>query len=128
MENFEVNIADPASIKKALDRATKEVSAKRRELEYWTQMRNRLLVLAGQQPRRRDVDSTIFDAVVDTVDKHGAPLRAAEVVELLPEGIPPKTISWSLWKAEQDGLIQKIDHGLYAALGYKPMRLLESKD
>lgn len=119
MESFQVDLTDPEAIREALDEVTRQVQDKRVELAEWEALKSRLAVLnAGLRPRAGTSGDTIQQGVVAAVNELGRPIRASDVAAILPADTAGKTINWALWKSEQEGLIKKLEQGVYAPLDY----------
>jgi hypothetical protein len=118
---MKVDISDPEAIKQALDETTLKVAETKARLDELITLRNRLAVLnAGLKPRPGTAGETIQRTVHAAVDQIGGPTRAADVAAILPPDTKRETINWALWKSESDGLIKKLDTGVYAPLDYEP--------
>jgi hypothetical protein len=117
VNKFEVDISNPDAIRDALDEITEQVQSARSELAQLEQIRSRLAVLASGLKERHGAD-TIQQAVVAIVNERGGPTRAADVMGALPQPSERKTVNWALWKSDQEGLLRKIDTGVYAPLDY----------
>jgi hypothetical protein len=119
MKKFQVDISDPDAIRQALEEVTEQVQVLRADLAQLEKVRSRLAVLSGGLNTREGAD-TIQQTIVAAVNERGEPTRAADVAHVLSKDVGRKTINWALWKSEQEGLIKKLDTGLYASLDYTP--------
>lgn len=119
MKKYSVDISDPEAIRLALEDVNRQVQTMRAELVQLERVRSRLAVLSGGLKTREGAD-TIQQTIVAAVNERGEPTRAADVARILSEDIGRKTINWALWKSDQEGLIKKLDTGLYASLDYTP--------
>jgi hypothetical protein len=138
--SFEIDIADPESVRRRIpeisalvEQKREEIRAAQRDFEYWAAVLEHLELIAGEPPKARPRGRaqrrrpTIFDSVVEEVQRAGKPLTAPEItaqLALIGRSVNPKTVSWSLWKANQEGLIGRVGPGLYARVGYRRDDLL----
>lgn len=134
-----INIADPDDIRAKFPEIERMVAKKHDEWVQWDKLAADLAKVAGvrrsnaQRGKRTSARSSrapqarkpsAQDLVVQVVEAAGSVLASGEVAERVnvqvKEPIKRDTITWALWKAEQDGQVQKIKKGVYAPLGYKP--------
>lgn len=132
-EPFKIDISDPGVIKEQIPLVEAQVEGARaamrdaqEDLTYWNTILDRLRLLSGEPRPTLDVSTnkTIQSAVLDIVNASPAPLRATDVIKQLPKPTKRETVSWALWNAEREGLIQRLGHGLYASLAVSPTESL----
>ena len=132
-EPFPVNIADLDAVREEVPRVAKIVEDKRevvrqaqREFAYWSQVLERLRLLAGEpkserkQARQETGRLSSVEAVVKVINDSAIELGTGEVYERLRNDFKRDTVTWALWKASQDGRIQHPGKGRYASLDYEP--------
>jgi hypothetical protein len=117
MKKFQVDISDPDAIRLALEDVNLQVQTMREELTQLERVKSRLAILSAGLKTREGTD-TIQQTIVTAVNERGMPTRAADVAQILSAKIERKTINWALWKSEREGLIKKLDTGVYASLDY----------
>jgi len=138
-EPFEVDLADPASLRQRLAELDDIVKEKERlaraaakELSHWREMRKRLQALvsaAAPQPKgavtswvvqaqQRFAEGKSIQAQVESlVDAAPGPVTANDILARIPDA-KRETVNWALWHAEDQGRIQRIQQGVYASLDY----------
>jgi hypothetical protein len=139
-----VDLADPVSIRAKLPEVSRVVEAKRvtaaeaqKDLERWVELESRLKEIAGIVEAGKVVSITASDSaeatetasvtktgsvnvVVGILNREGREMRTAEIRALAPMTVKPDTISWALWRAAKDGLIQRLAKGRYAPRDWGP--------
>jgi hypothetical protein len=145
---FEVDISDPSSVRARIAELDALIAEKKAafkaaqaDLMYWTQMRKRLGVLAGEpSPVGKAVRAgasaaatlvvaaganlSIQQQTEMWVNQLGRPVTAADILVRLPEGTRREAVNWALWNAAENERIQKVDQGVYAPLDYEPPQLV----
>lgn len=128
---LQVDITDPADIKRKLPDLEKAVAAKYREADRLDQAIDKLATYAGvrrqgkaKKSKKKSADDTARDPgsierVVAALEQRGEPATVAMLTAELPE-FTRKTIGWAMWQAEQNKRIQRVSKGTYAALSFKP--------
>jgi hypothetical protein len=141
---FEVDLADPQSVKAQLAELDEQIARKRaviqvaqNDLAYWVSMRRRLGIVAGepagvlekvlhgvgQVAQEMAVAVTIQSQVETTVKELVGPLTANDVLARLTPETKRETVNYALWKAAREGRITNLSQGVYAALEYEPPAL-----
>ena len=135
--SLQIDLADPDSIRKRLPEVSRVVAGKRAvvaeaqdDLQQWVELEQRLKAIAGvtgiseeslPQPTvtpEPDRASSV-QVVVEILEREPRPWRTREVRAVAPDWLKPDTISWALWAAAKDGLIQRLQKGYYAPLSYR---------
>jgi hypothetical protein len=150
-----VDLGDPISVKQGIAQAEaglaeatqrltavideiREREARRQsvraEVEHWEFLARALIHLAegmgermpqDEQEPAADASSKVLAlSIVKGID---GPTSIGEVANRMP-GVRRKTVSWALWKLAEEKAIQRLGHGAYAPLSYRPEPIELEKD
>jgi hypothetical protein len=134
-----VNELDDRVVEKyvAVNELAAQLKEAQDELAYWIGLRNRVGALAGvaQTSQRDQIEAaitaagplTLQDQTEAVVNSLGVPVRAADVMRHLPPGTKRERVNWALWKAAQDGRIQRQAPGVYAPTAFARIEAFRDK-
>ncbi len=130
-----VDLADPQDVLAKLSEAEQRLEELAGELARWVRLVEQLRVLTGsveqpeppaeQTPASANGSSPqgIQDLVVREVERAMQPIRARDVTAILlnhNHDVNAQSVANALWHADKAGRIQRVAHGSYAPLNYKP--------
>jgi hypothetical protein len=142
--DLNINLADPEDIKAKLPEVERVVAAKHKDWQTWESLASNLARAAGvkrktasgspirkvlrfaDQPKRASkpkAPSTQTLAVKVIEEAHAAMdvgQVAEKLLEVMDSPVKKDTVGWALWKAEEEGQLQRVKKGVYAPLDYKP--------
>lgn len=106
------------------ERARERASAAEIEMHRWNTLLITLESLAQAQedpfaPGNEADERSSTELALSVVITINGPTNIAEVAEHMP-AFNRKTVGWALWKLAEEGVIQKLGHGRYAPLSYRP--------